>query len=369
KWKSCKKGSKVTDEDNKLVSCSNSSKCSNYIHPGCFSDLVLTFGPSCGIGVAVCGKRCFNAMLKTLRVADDSLSLTKKRVQWHNDGPTPSISSVSCLIDWMTTGTKYQRYRGGDAQTGETKSTIAGTILRFIESCGVTTSRTPKDIQTTILSLEQSYKVASGWLGATGQGVEAEKSLRNAILSRCPYYYELYDIMHDRVSTKPLVLSTDNLDVSENSSDDGESETDSIATECASLSDTIPTKPISNNCKSVSSTPRSIGQTNKKFKNAVDALTTSYPLVELKQQQLAQEKEFQLETLKLKREKAECTAIEIKARIAESTARAQHYQEQAHICELNRKVVLLRERHKLRQEGVPSNEIDMLLPISVTHFE
>ncbi|KAG1688648.1 hypothetical protein DVH05_017566 [Phytophthora capsici] len=120
----------------------------------------------------------------------------------------------------MTTGANYNRYRGGDSQHGETKATIAGEIVRFIESCGVTTTRTAKDVQTKILSLEQSFKSAADWLGATGQGVEDETSLRNAVLARCPYYYDLFDVMQDRASTKPLMLNTDTLDSSDESSDD-----------------------------------------------------------------------------------------------------------------------------------------------------
>ncbi|KUF89161.1 hypothetical protein AM588_10002546 [Phytophthora nicotianae] len=131
----------------------------------------------------------------------------------------------------MTTSSKHSRYRGGDAQSGETKSTIAGEVVRFISSCGVTTYRTAKDIQSKISSLEQSFKTAADWLGATGQGVQDEKCLRDAILSRCPYYYDLYDIMNDRGSTTPLMLNTDAIDVSEESSTDDDSDDGSTSNE------------------------------------------------------------------------------------------------------------------------------------------
>ncbi|KUF89162.1 serine/threonine-protein kinase drkC [Phytophthora nicotianae] len=321
KWKWCEKIVKETPDAAALVQCSNSPKCGDRIHQACFLDLLSKNDETEGVCAAACGKRRFNAVLKALKAADNPVSTSKKRVAWHNDGPTPSISSVSCLIDWMTTSSKHSRYRGGDAQSGETKSTIAGEVVRFISSCGVTTYRTAKDIQSKISSLEQSFKTAADWLGATGQGVQDEKCLRDAILSRCPYYYDLYDIMNDRGSTTPLMLNTDAIDVSEESSTDDDSDDGSTSNEGdVSSIEGVTTEPTGINSDAV-----------------------------------------------VPRENA--SAIETQARIAESTARKHHFEAQAESCELQRKVALLRERHKLRQEGVPPHEIEALLPIRIPDLE
>ncbi|OWY99704.1 hypothetical protein PHMEG_00029255, partial [Phytophthora megakarya] len=101
---------------------------------------------------------------------------------WHNTGPTPSISSASSLIDWMTTGTNYLHYRGGDAHSGEAKSAIAGEIVRFVTPSGVTTHRSAKDIQTKIVSLDQSFKMAPDWPDAISQRFQDEICLRDALL-------------------------------------------------------------------------------------------------------------------------------------------------------------------------------------------
>ncbi|OWZ22013.1 hypothetical protein PHMEG_0003358 [Phytophthora megakarya] len=248
KWKQCKKVAKNESEGGVLLLCSNTPKCENKIHQVCLTDLLAHFGDSEGVSTAVCGKRCFNAVSegvttavcgkrcfnavkKAVKEADNPQQVVKKRVAWHNEGPTPSISSVSCLIDWMTTGYNYSRYRGGESQNGETKATIAGEVLRFIASCGVTTSRTAKDIQTKIASLEQSFKSAQDWLCATGQGVEDEKCLREAITMLCPYYYNLYDIRMDRDSTSPLMLNTDNIDSNNESIDDDDSSSETSETD------------------------------------------------------------------------------------------------------------------------------------------
>ncbi|ETP28451.1 hypothetical protein F442_22255 [Phytophthora nicotianae P10297] len=346
KWKLCEKIVKETPDAAALVQCSNSPKCGNRIHQACVLDLLSKNDETESICATACGKRCFNAVLKALKAADNPVSTSKKRVARHNDGPTPSIISVSCLIDWMTTSSKYSRYRGGDAQSGETKSTIAAGVVRFISLCGVTTYRTAKDIQSKISSLEQSFKTAADWLGATGQGVQDEKCLRDAILSRCPYYYDLYDIMNDRGSTTPLMLNTDAIDVSEESSTDDDSDDASASNEGdVSSIEGVTTEPTGINSDAVvpresEGSPSLVAAANP---NQNDGKNNG--------------------NNRTRRKNA--SAIETQALIAESTARKHHFEEQTESCELQRKVALLRERHKLRQEGVPPHEIAALLPIRI----
>jgi hypothetical protein len=74
-----------------------------------------------------CGKRCYNALVKQVRVASTQV---KKRVLWHNDGPTPDVSSISVVIDWLTTGNYYSRYRGGDGHSGDSKTTVNAPVTR-----------------------------------------------------------------------------------------------------------------------------------------------------------------------------------------------------------------------------------------------
>ncbi|ETO99478.1 hypothetical protein F441_23111 [Phytophthora nicotianae CJ01A1] len=207
KWKWRKKIVKETSDAAALVQCSNSPKSENRIHQACFLDLLSKNDETESVCAVVCGKRCFNAVLKALKAADNPVSTSKKRVAWHNDGPTPTIE-VETL--------KVVKQRAP---------------LRFISSCGVTTYRTAKDIQSKISSLEQSFKTATDWLGATGQDVQDEKCLRDAILSRCPYYYDLYGTMNDRDSTTPLRLNMDAIDVSEESSTDDNSDDGSASNE------------------------------------------------------------------------------------------------------------------------------------------
>lgn len=104
-----------------------------------------------------------------MRVSSSS-SPIRRRVTWDSDGPVPSISSLSCVIDWMTVGDNYSRYRGGDGQRGESKKRLAGEIVRMINDSGVQTSRNAKDVINKISNLEALFKIDADWIANTGQG-------------------------------------------------------------------------------------------------------------------------------------------------------------------------------------------------------
>ncbi|RLN38466.1 hypothetical protein BBJ28_00012234 [Nothophytophthora sp. Chile5] len=397
-YRQCKRTPKAIPEDAAVLVCSN-AKCGKGIHRACFIRLAEAMGRSETVKQPICGKRCCNAVLKRLERAAVDTTSTKKRVPWHNDGPTPSISSLSCIIDWMTTGDNYSRFRGGLGQHGETKTTIAGEILRFIKEGGVTTARTSKDVLSKINSLEISYRSAADWLAATGSGVTDEMSLKAGILSRCSEYYQLYDVMHERPSIRPYLLNTDVHDSDSSNRSDAAiaaSEDDDInsATEAdeginlpslrahrySNSSHTSTSTTTSRNCnrKRPNSTPRTIAKQKKQTKGPsercedIDAAFT-----ELKSIQLAQEKDqieklqlqqeqcgLQREELQLRQARVEDDAREAKARTEEAKARTIKLREEAETCVMERRIILLRERKKLLDEGVSKADIDQLLPLT-----
>jgi len=75
-----------------------------------------------------------------------------------------------------------------------------------------------RQVQERIRAIESKYKDAADWLNNTGSGVTDENNLREALVKRCQYYYELQPIMEERPNVRPLY--TNQMDVEE---DDGDS--------------------------------------------------------------------------------------------------------------------------------------------------
>lgn len=62
---------------------------------------------------------------------------------------------------------------------------------------------------TRIHIIECKFKEATDWLGHTDQGTIDEGHIRDCVLKRCLYFYELEPIMVERLSIKPLWTATD----------------------------------------------------------------------------------------------------------------------------------------------------------------
>jgi hypothetical protein len=92
-FKACKKVGKLNALDETIAVCWN-SLCVRRVHIGCTKRILASFRADQTFDYPVCGKRCFNACLKAMRGASDGDGDVKKRVMWHNDGATPSISSL-----------------------------------------------------------------------------------------------------------------------------------------------------------------------------------------------------------------------------------------------------------------------------------
>ncbi|KAF1781921.1 hypothetical protein GQ600_19518 [Phytophthora cactorum] len=163
--------------------CSRKS-CKRGLHAACGAVVLSSFGTGSTFDSQ-------ELLQRAHETAPANIYSIEKRVPWHNDGPAPDLSSISVRIDWLTDDNSYNRYRGGDSQSGESKTTIAG------KSCK------PKLRQRKCRGLAKYF-----WTTSTAMN-HVFATLIYIYIYWCSYYFELRDIMFDRASTNPQLLNTD----------------------------------------------------------------------------------------------------------------------------------------------------------------
>jgi hypothetical protein len=97
-------------------------------------------------------------------------------------------------------------------------------IAAKIKDAGVRKSRTPKDVQNKIEYVEKCFRCAHDWSHTeTGAGLRENDSgtYEEALLRKCPWYFDIREIFEDRANARPF-HTTDDMFQEASSDDDSE---------------------------------------------------------------------------------------------------------------------------------------------------
>jgi hypothetical protein len=220
-----------------LVECA-ASNCNKKVHYMCYQGLLLGKHNELQplpAGKATCTKRCHLKATKENAGGADEADGGNRRGGWDSDGLKGSDdpkTSVRVLLDWWMAEGNYVKFCGKN-NGGVKKKQICNALAEKMSN-ETNSKRDAKNVLSKIQHIERSFREAHIFATSeTGAGVKAddEGNFKEIVEKKCPYYYDLVDIMSDRASAKPKATSYDldeenEEDVSDISDEEGTRKTD-----------------------------------------------------------------------------------------------------------------------------------------------
>jgi hypothetical protein len=152
-----------------------------------------------------------------------------RKGNWDSDGksgPMDAHTSIKILLDWWMAEGNYVRFCG--KQNEGVKKISFCNMLADKMSKETSSKRNGKNVLSKIQHIQRSFREAHNFAESeTGAGIlenDGETTFENIVKRKCPYYYDIKDIMIDRASTKPKASSYDNSD--DDSDDDSDDNSD-----------------------------------------------------------------------------------------------------------------------------------------------
>jgi hypothetical protein len=208
-----------------LLVCS-AAGCEKKVHMMCYQGLLLGKHEDLAplpAGMVACTKKCHEKSAKKAAGGGDSMEGGRKGA-WDSDGlggPDDPKTSVCILLDWWMTEGNYNKFCGKNNQ-GLKKIQFANQLAEIMTR-DTKSKRDGKNVLNKIQHIEKTFKEAHNFATSeTGAGLQERDvgSFKEAVMKKCPYYYQLLEIMSDRASSKPKATSYEVDDDSEESGEE-----------------------------------------------------------------------------------------------------------------------------------------------------
>lgn len=206
----------------------SSADCNKLVHLMCYQGLLLNkhkLSPLANGGVA-CTKKCHEKAVKELSGGGDDQEGGRKG-NWDSDGlngPDDKNTSMKILLDWWMTEGNYAKFCGKHNDGIKKKEFCASLAQKMSEE--TSSKRDAKNVLSKIQHLEKRWREAYDFATSeTGAGIaesDGQARFEDIVKRKCPYYYDLLDVMADRASSAPKVTSyeDDAEDVDDDISED-----------------------------------------------------------------------------------------------------------------------------------------------------
>jgi hypothetical protein len=195
------------------LECS-ASGCDRKVHLMCYQGLLVEkFKDVHALpdGRAACTKRCHLKAAKELSGGGEDPDGGSRKGNWDCDGKgglDDPHTSVRILIDWWMSEGNYAKNCGKNNQ-GVKKIQYANKLAEKMSN-ETNTKRDGKNVLSKIQHIERTFKEAHIFATSeTGAGTreQDEESFKEAVMRKCPFYYDLLEVMSDMASSKPKATS------------------------------------------------------------------------------------------------------------------------------------------------------------------
>jgi hypothetical protein len=192
--------------------------CEKKCHVQCYHALVLAKNNLATLpnNKVACTKKCHAKVLKESAGSNGSTGGDDEngcKGNWDCDGlkgEDDPHTSVQILLDWWLEDGNYSRFCGKN-NDGMKKIHFANKLAEKMTK-ETTSKRTGKNVLNKIQHIEAAFKKAYTFANTeTGAGLKENDNgtFEEAVTKKCPYYFDLLDIMSDRASSKPQITSYD----------------------------------------------------------------------------------------------------------------------------------------------------------------